>query len=333
MATAATTGVAACTPIPIDVSLRNDIALAGSDPTNGTDDIYLVYSNDYGLTAGQLLVQNTTGLASKVIQFIGQDELAATTPVITADNLSRVFKILGSPETNSDVSVIFQGLVIKVMHKQQDNGGPGHLQWHRHRRRPFDRRRLGHSQKRNAPGQRGRGHNGTTGSQGSSLTAGPGGAGRAGTWVKAEQYTSRPAALRSTTTRSPATPLRAAPAAAEVRVVSPICSNYPVAKVGPAEWGKPSGGAVYVAFRGTRVDHGRHHQRQRRCRWQQQGLAARADKAGDAIGYSAAPAGSEEREDWQTEPGSPDQRSLTLNLTEINGNATSGGVGGNRGAR
>ena len=55
--------------MPIDVSLRNDIALAGSDPTNGTDDIYLVYSNDYGLTAGQLLVQNTTGLASKVIQF------------------------------------------------------------------------------------------------------------------------------------------------------------------------------------------------------------------------------------------------------------------------
>ncbi len=109
VATAATPDVGVYYPLPLDSSLRGDAAAANADPTNATDDLYLVYSTPYDLTAGQLVLHNTSSLPSKTLQFLGDDEFATTTPAISAGSLSRVFDIVGT----SPLSVLFNGLVIE----------------------------------------------------------------------------------------------------------------------------------------------------------------------------------------------------------------------------
>jgi hypothetical protein len=113
VATAATTGVAVYYPLPLDSSLRDDVAAANADSSNATDDLSMVYSTTYDLTTGQLVLQNTSNLSNKVIQFIGQDELATTPPSISGDGFNRVFQIIGANNGTANLSVLFQDLVIE----------------------------------------------------------------------------------------------------------------------------------------------------------------------------------------------------------------------------
>ena len=132
--TAATPGVGVYYPLPLDDSLHADVAAADADPTNATDDLYFVYSTSYDLTSGQLVVQNTSGLPSKTLQFLGDDEFATTTPAISGSNLSSVFDVSGSP----GLSVLFNGLVIED--GLASDGGA-----------VLDRRRLGNAFQYHAP--------------------------------------------------------------------------------------------------------------------------------------------------------------------------------------
>ena len=95
-------------PLPLDSSLRRDVFRANGD-VNKIDDLYMVYSTSYDLTAGQLVLQNTSGQPSKTLQFLGDDEFATTTPAISGSSLSRVFDVAGP----SSLSVLFHGLVIE----------------------------------------------------------------------------------------------------------------------------------------------------------------------------------------------------------------------------
>jgi hypothetical protein len=127
VATAATSGVSVFYPMPIDSSIRNDVALAGSD-SNSLDNIYLVYAQTYGLANGELVVQNTSGLGTKTIQFLSHDEFAGTAPVISGAGLSRVFDVIGLSNGATNLSVFFkglsQGLVIENGLASDDGGLP-----------------------------------------------------------------------------------------------------------------------------------------------------------------------------------------------------------------
>jgi fibronectin-binding autotransporter adhesin len=124
--TPSTAGVGVYYPLPIDVGIRHSVSSADSDD-NPTDDLYLVYSQSYLLAAGQLLLENTSGLPSKTIAIISQDQFAATAPTIDANFTGRVFEIIGTSGGTTNLSVEFQGglaqgLVIEDGLAQDDGG-------------------------------------------------------------------------------------------------------------------------------------------------------------------------------------------------------------------
>ena len=108
--TARTAGVGVYYPLPIDSSLRHDVSAVDGDSSNTTDDLYLVYSQTYELFSGQLLLKNTSGLPSKTINWISQDQFGSNAPTIDANQSGRVFDIVGTNGTSTNLSVIFQGL-------------------------------------------------------------------------------------------------------------------------------------------------------------------------------------------------------------------------------
>ena len=112
VASPATPGVGVYYPLPLDSSLRNDLTAADSN-ADTADDLYLVYPNTYELTNGQLLIQNTTNLPTKAISIIGQDQTSASTPLINANQASRVFDIVGTRALVTNLSVLFQGIGIE----------------------------------------------------------------------------------------------------------------------------------------------------------------------------------------------------------------------------
>ena len=106
---AATPNVGAYYPVPLDSCLRADVASVDGD-SNKNDDVYLVYQDAYELSGGQLLLENTSSLASKSIQFISDDEYGTTAPIINANQSSRVFEIIGTNGTSTNLSVLFSGM-------------------------------------------------------------------------------------------------------------------------------------------------------------------------------------------------------------------------------
>ena len=176
-------------PLPLDSSLRGDVTSADSD-TNATDDLYLVYSNPYMLSEGQLVLENTSTLQNKSIKFISNDELdgtdgtvTTTAPIIDGNQTSRVFEVLGISGTSTNLAVVFagmvQGLVIEGGLATDDGGitvssasavGGAFL---------VDGGQVALS-KVTLMNNEARGTTGAQGSVGASRTAGPGGPGHAG---------------------------------------------------------------------------------------------------------------------------------------------------------
>ena len=174
--TAATPGVGVFYPLPVDVSLRNDFSAAGSN-ANPTNNLLLVYDDDYELTQGQIVLQNTSGMANKTIQMLGQ---GAGKSVITANGSSRDFEILGlNSQKFNNLTVFFQGLSITGGLATDAGGlvlptgsgvGGGLL---------MDGGLVTMS-KVSFEGNAARGNTGITGFVGASVTGGPGGPGGAG---------------------------------------------------------------------------------------------------------------------------------------------------------
>ena len=117
VATAATSGVGVFYPLPIDSSLHRDVNLADSS-ADPADFLYLVYSTDFTLSSGELVVQNSSTLSNKAISIVGQ---GATTSVITANQTSRVFDIVDTSATHT-LSVLFQNLSIEGGRATDDAG-------------------------------------------------------------------------------------------------------------------------------------------------------------------------------------------------------------------
>ncbi len=106
---AAPSGTGVFYPLPVDASLRNDVSMADSN-TNATNNLLLVYSADYEISQGTIVLQNTSPVGIKNLQFIGQ---GAANSVITANGLSRDFEILGlSNVRTNNLSILFQHLSI-----------------------------------------------------------------------------------------------------------------------------------------------------------------------------------------------------------------------------
>jgi fibronectin-binding autotransporter adhesin len=123
--TAGTAGVGVYYPLPIDTSLRADVSTIDGDG-NPTDDLYLVYSQAYALTLGQLLLENTSSLPSKTVAIISQDQFASTAPVINANFTGRVFDIIGTNGGNTNLAVQFKGLTQGLVIENglaKDDGG------------------------------------------------------------------------------------------------------------------------------------------------------------------------------------------------------------------
>ena len=164
-------------PLPVDVSLRNDIGLAetNADPTNN---MLLVYNADYQISQGTIVLQNMSStLGNKDLQFIGQGEGKS---VITADGTSRDFEILGLGfQSANNLTVFFQGLTISGGRATDIGGlvlptnsgvGGGLL---------MDGGLVTMS-KVSFTGNSAEGQSGATGFLGASVTGGPGGPGGAG---------------------------------------------------------------------------------------------------------------------------------------------------------
>ncbi len=117
----ATPNVGVYYPLPLDVSLRDDVLSADSDSTNATDDLYLVYSQAYTLFSGPLKVENTSTVSMKTIQFI-TDESSSAPAIINANQTSRVFDIFGMKGASTNLSVLFKGLVIEGGLARDDGG-------------------------------------------------------------------------------------------------------------------------------------------------------------------------------------------------------------------
>ncbi len=100
-------------PVPTDASLRNAIATADS---NGYASNTIVLSaTTYVLTnttAGQIVIQNTSGLSNKTLTIAGQGDAAGGTIIQpgTSPWQDRDFEVLGT--TGSKISVVFQDLAI-----------------------------------------------------------------------------------------------------------------------------------------------------------------------------------------------------------------------------
>ncbi len=185
--TASTANVGVYYPLPLDGSLREDVGTADSDG-NATDNLYLVYSQTYDLSFGELLVENTTALPNKTIQFISNDEFATTAPSIDANQSGRVFDIVGTKGGTTNLTVLFSGITPQSVVQglliggglATDDGGltipsgtavgggllvDGGLV-------TLDNVTLSNNEAR--------GNTGATGSSGGSLTSGPGGPGKLG---------------------------------------------------------------------------------------------------------------------------------------------------------
>ena len=107
---AATPNVGVYYPLPLDTGIRDDVAALDGD-ADGTDDVYLVYSQNYELTNGQLLVQNTSSsVGDKVVNFISDDEFGTTAPIIDGDQSGRAFEIIGTNGTSVNLTVMFSGV-------------------------------------------------------------------------------------------------------------------------------------------------------------------------------------------------------------------------------
>jgi len=106
--TAATPGVAAYYPVPLDQSLRGDIGSTQLD-SEATNDIYLVYSTAFPIVDGQILLQNPVPSSPKLLNFLGQGQ---STSVITSDYTNRLFEITGTIGANPSLKVVFQDLTL-----------------------------------------------------------------------------------------------------------------------------------------------------------------------------------------------------------------------------
>jgi fibronectin-binding autotransporter adhesin len=114
---AATPGVGVFYPLPVDISLRNDIDIAGFT-NDGTDNLFLVYPNTFNVSQQDIAIGNTTpGGINKSINIIGQ---GPANSVISGNSGTRVF-FVGGPNSNL-LSVTFQGLTIEGG-LATDNGG------------------------------------------------------------------------------------------------------------------------------------------------------------------------------------------------------------------
>jgi len=101
-------GVGVYYPIPLDLSLRNDITAIQSDG-QATDDVNLAYPNPFPITSGQILLQNPTPAEPKVLNFLGQGQSSS---IITGDFTNRLFEITGTIGTNPSLRVVFQDLTL-----------------------------------------------------------------------------------------------------------------------------------------------------------------------------------------------------------------------------
>ena len=97
-------------PLPLDASIRADVSKVDSD-SNAIDDLYLVYSQAYELSSGQLLIENASlTVANKTVNWISQDQFASTAPIINGNQSGRDFEIIGTSASVTNLSVFFQGL-------------------------------------------------------------------------------------------------------------------------------------------------------------------------------------------------------------------------------
>ena len=103
-------------PLPTDNQLSADVAAA--DANGSTSNIITLSpsTTPYAVTSGQMLIDNNLYPRTKSLTILGQGE---TNSVITAEQMSRVFEVVGSP---SSLLVTMQGLTIKAG-RTTDSGG------------------------------------------------------------------------------------------------------------------------------------------------------------------------------------------------------------------
>ena len=94
-------------PLPTDNQLSADVAAA--DANSSTSNVITLSPSTipYAVTSGQMLIDNNLYPRAKALTILGQGE---TNSVITAEQLSRVFEVVGS---SSSLLVTMQGLTIK----------------------------------------------------------------------------------------------------------------------------------------------------------------------------------------------------------------------------
>jgi hypothetical protein len=109
VSTAATANVGEFYPLPVDSSMRADVALASSDG-DATNNFELVYSAPYEVTQGQIVLQNNTS-TPETINFIGGQQ--GSTSVIDGENASRLFMVQGTNGAAPSLSVVFQNLTLE----------------------------------------------------------------------------------------------------------------------------------------------------------------------------------------------------------------------------
>ncbi len=117
VASAATAGVGVYYPLPLDQSLRNDFALAGSnaDPTNILNLVYAVPYKE----SGQIVVANTSSVPQKAIEVVGQGEANS---IITTTVNDRLFTVLGTVGVNPNLALAFQQLTLEGGHAVDPGG-------------------------------------------------------------------------------------------------------------------------------------------------------------------------------------------------------------------
>ena len=103
-------------PLPTDNQLSADVAAA--DANGSTSNVITLSPSTipYAVTSGQMLIDNNLYPRTKALTILGQGE---TNSVITAEQMSRVFEVVGSP---SSLLVTMQGLTIKAG-RASDSGG------------------------------------------------------------------------------------------------------------------------------------------------------------------------------------------------------------------
>ena len=100
-------------PVPTDASLR--AAIAAADSNGDASNTIVLEATTYVLTdttAGQIVIQNGSSLASKTLTIVGQGDGAGGTIIQPGTSAwqDRIFEVVGT--TGSDISVVFQDLAI-----------------------------------------------------------------------------------------------------------------------------------------------------------------------------------------------------------------------------